>query len=153
MRTLLVLCAIIFSLVAFPAVHPAPAPKAADVLLPAGTTRLSLQQLATMKYADFAKVTGQKQGFGQHLGFWLMQKKLRRCIMANGTVNTEKLKAAYRIDPAKPFHMGGFLLGILLGIIGVLIAYMINDDKKLSRTRWAWIGFAAFIAILLLLIL
>lgn len=153
MRTLMLVSALMFSLVAFSSVHPSPAPrKAADIMLPVGHTSISLQQLATMKYTDFVTLTGKKKRLDQRIGFWLTQKKLRRCIMADGTVNTEKLKATY-IDPAKPFHLGGFLLGVILGIIGVLIAYMINDDKKLSRTRWAWIGFAAFIAILLLLIL
>jgi hypothetical protein len=154
MRTLLLLSALMFSLVAFASIDPSPAPrKAADLFLPVGNTTVSLQQLAYMKPAEFAKLTGKKMKLGQRFGFWLTQKKLRRCIMADGTVNPEKLNAVYRINPAAPFHIGGFLLGLILGIIGVLIAYMINDDKKLSRTRWAWIGFAAFVAVLLLLIL
>jgi hypothetical protein len=154
MRTLLFLSALLFSLVAFSAVNPTPAPrKASDLLLPVGNTMVSLEDLATMKPAAFAKLTGKKMKLGDRIGFWLTQKKLRRCIMADGTVNTEKLKAVNMIDPAAKFHIGGFLLGVILGIIGVLIAYLINDDKKLARTRWAWIGFAASIVIILLVIL
>ena len=48
------------------------------------------------------------------------------------------------------FNLGGFALGFLLGLIGVLIAYLINDDKKSDRVKWAWIGLAAWIVILIL---
>jgi len=33
-------------------------------------------------------------------------------------------------DGSLAFYIGGFALGFLLGLIGVLIAYLINDDKK-----------------------
>ena len=46
------------------------------------------------------------------------------------------------------FQAGGFFLGFLLGLIGVLITYLINDDQKRNRVKWAWIGFAIWIGIL-----
>ena len=48
------------------------------------------------------------------------------------------------------FHIGGFALGFLLGLIGVLIAYLINDDKKKERVKWSWIGCLVLVVILLL---
>ena len=154
MRTLLFLSALLFHVMAFATVNPTPAPqKASQVFLPVGNTMVSLEQLAYMKPGAFAKLTGKKMKLDQRISFWLAQKKLRRCIKADGTVNTEKLKAISMVDPAASFNIGGFLLGFVLGLIGVLIAYLINDDKKLARTRWAWIGFAAWIVLVLLLIL
>ena len=48
------------------------------------------------------------------------------------------------------FNIGGFVLGLLLSVIGVLIAYLIGDTNVI---KWAWIGFAVFLVIFLLAVL
>ena len=50
-------------------------------------------------------------------------------------------------DLTSGFHLGGFALGFLIGPIGVLIAYLIDDDKKRNRVKWAWIGLIAWVVI------
>lgn len=47
------------------------------------------------------------------------------------------------------FHAGGFFLGLLLGVIGVIIAYLINDEKKHNRVKWAWIGWGVWVVLLI----
>lgn len=44
------------------------------------------------------------------------------------------------------FNFGGFLLGLLLGIYGVIIAYLIKD-KKVIKSSWWGFGVRAFIII------
>ena len=44
------------------------------------------------------------------------------------------------------FNFGGFLLGLLLGIYGVIIAYLIKD-KKAIKSSWWGLGVRAFIII------
>ena len=48
------------------------------------------------------------------------------------------------------FSIGGLVLGLLLGIIGVLIAYLIGDSAVI---KWAWIGFAIWVGIVLLVLI
>jgi hypothetical protein len=43
-------------------------------------------------------------------------------------------------------------LGFLLGLIGVLIAYLIKDDKKRNRVKWAWLGLLAWVVIWLIVV-
>ena len=43
-------------------------------------------------------------------------------------------------DGRSGFNPGGFALGFFAGLIGVLIAYLIKDDHKKNRTKWAWLG-------------
>ncbi|MEO9144100.1 MAG: hypothetical protein ABI237_00960 [Ginsengibacter sp.] len=46
-------------------------------------------------------------------------------------------------------------MGLLLGLIGVLLSYIINGDEDVKRNRhkWAWIGWGVWVAILVLTLL
>jgi hypothetical protein len=146
-----------FATVVAPATAPAPAMKATDVRIPVGNTGkfVTLQDLATMKTADLEKLTGKKMGLLHRLEFKLAQNKLRRSINADGTISNRKLAmmAQKDIDGTTGFHLGGFALGFLLGLIGVLIAYLINDEKHSNRVKWAWIGFGVIVVVILLAII
>jgi len=127
--------------------------KAADIRIPLGNTgkTVNLQELATMKASDLETMTGKKMGLLRRVEFKLAQKKLRRSINADGTINNKKLAmlASKDMDGDTGFHIGGFALGFLLGLIGVLIAYLINDEKKHNRVKWAWIGLAVIVVIVI----
>jgi hypothetical protein len=139
------------------AVAVAPAPvKASDIRIPVGNTGkvVDLQELSTMKVADYEKMTGKKMSWFHRLEFKLAQKKLRHAINADGTVNDKRLEKLTRdMDGDGGFHLGGFVLGLLLGLIGVLIAYLINDDHHRNRVKWAWIGWGVWVVIFLLAII
>jgi hypothetical protein len=98
---------------------PAPAMKASEVRIPVGNTGkfVTLQELATINIADLEKLTGKKMGLLHRLEFKLAQKKLRRSINADGTINNRKLAmlAQKDMDGTTGFHLGGFALGFLLG--------------------------------------
>ena len=124
-----------------------------SILIPIGKNgeKISLLDLSTMKVKDLEAITGNKMKLADKLGFALAQKQLRNSINADGTINNKKLsKAAARAVDGSGFHLGGFALGFLLGLIGVLIAYLIKDDKKSMRVKWAWIGLAAWVVIWLI---
>tara|TARA_B110000977_G_C10795303_1_gene384120 strand:+ start:131 stop:454 length:324 start_codon:yes stop_codon:yes gene_type:complete len=38
------------------------------------------------------------------------------------------------------FHFGGFLLGLLLGLIGVALAYIFSQDADFRRNSWYGLG-------------
>ena len=52
------------------------------------------------------------------------------------------------IAPPAEFHFGGFILGLLLGLIGVGLAYIFSDNPTFRRN--AWYGFGTWLIILLL---
>ena len=87
--------------------------------------------------------------FFDKLGFCIAQKRLRNNISYDGTFNSKKFEKLMkkRAGNGEGFQAGGFFLGFLLGLIGVLIAYLINDDNKRNRVKWAWIGLGAAVAI------
>jgi len=128
--------------------------KAASIKFQVGPDKqwISLEDVAYMKPRQFAAVTHQHMNILQRAEFALAQRKLRNSIDADGTINNKRLQAmvAPMVNGDTGFHLGGFALGFLLGIIGVLIAYLINDDNKANRRKWAWIGFGILIVLVLI---
>jgi hypothetical protein len=123
----------------------APGKKASEIFLPVGKSgqKISLQELSVISMKDLQNLTGKKMSFTEKMSFKAGQRQLRKNIHSDGTLDkgfVNKLQKAG--DPTSGFHLGGFALGFLLFLIGVLIAYLINDDKKSSRVKWAWIGAA-----------
>lgn len=130
--------------------------KASEFIIPLGNNKfISLEKISTMNASEFEKISGKKLGFVEKIAFKIGQHKLKKSINADGTVNNKKLEKLLRksVDGETGFHLGGFALGFLLGLIGVLIAYLINDDKKRNRRKWAWFGFGIWVAILLIVAL
>jgi hypothetical protein len=130
--------------------------KASDVYLPVGSggNKISLLELSKIDVRSFESLTGRHLNFVDRLGFKIAQKKLRKSISADGTIDNKKLnKFLAQGDGTTGFHIGGFALGFLIGLIGVLIAYLINDEKKKNRVKWAWIGFAVWIVLLIILVI
>lgn len=126
--------------------HPkSKSPNAADIMVPIGTNhQISLLDLSMISVKDVEAITGKEMSTADRMGFKFVQKQLRNTINEDGTLNDKKIaRAAKKADSESGFHLGGFALGFLLGLIGVLIAYLINDDVKMQRRKWAWLGFAA----------
>jgi hypothetical protein len=126
---------------------------ASAILIPIGKNgqTVSLMDLSRMKVKELEAVTGEKMKLVDKIGFLAAQKQLRNSINADGTISSKKLeKVAAKADGDSGFHLGGFALGFLLGLIGVLIAYLIKDDKKKNRVKWAWLGLLAGVVLWLI---
>ena len=127
-----------------------PVPNANAMFITVGNTgkKVSLMELSTFSLKEIESAKGQKMKFFEKLSFKLAQKKLKKKINADGTFKNpkfaKKIAASYN-DTG--FHLGGFALGFLVGLVGVLIAYLINDNYKSNRVKWAWIGLAAILAV------
>lgn len=68
-------------------------------------------------------------------------------ITSEVSVNTDELSST--IAPPAELHFGGLILGLLLGIIGVGLAYIFSQNPDFRRN--AWYGFGIWIIIYLLL--
>jgi hypothetical protein len=136
-----------------PSATPKKSLNAKEVMIPIGGTdkTISLMELSEISAAELEALTGRKMSWGERISFKKAQKKLKKSYDENGTITNKKiLKHANPDDLTAGFHLGGFALGFLLSLIGVLIAYLIKDDKKGNRVKWAWIGFGVALAIWLI---
>ena len=125
---------------------------ASQIMIPIGKDgkKISLLELSKISKGDLEKMTGRKMTGMQSFAFTGAQKKMNKGIDKDGVVTNKKMKKAFE-DGEGGFNVGGFALGFLLGLIGVLIAYIINDDKKSARRKWAWIGFGVVLVLSLVL--
>jgi hypothetical protein len=125
---------------------------AKDVLVPVGKlgNKISVLELSRISASDFQKLTGEKMNFFNKLSFKITQHKLRQNIDQDGTFNRKKMAKFF--SGKTGIHAGGFALGLFLSFIGVGIAYLIKDDYKHNRVKWAWIGFAVGMTIFLIVV-
>ena len=155
MKKILLLSAAVFLLTATFASNNAakkPAVKASEVFIPIGKTgqSISLLDLSRMSVRDVQNYTGKKMRFADRMMFKGAQRQLKKSISPDGTIDNKRLaKMAKKADITSGFHLGGFALGLLLFLIGVLIAYLIEDDLQSTRVKWAWIGAAVWLVIVL----
>ncbi|HEX8315749.1 MAG TPA: hypothetical protein VF609_12185 [Flavisolibacter sp.] len=154
-----ILCAnIVSSAATFPTKPPVETPtlNAKDIMLPIGKTgnSISLRDLAYISIKDFEKLTNKNLKVWDEIGFKMGQKQLRNKMNADGTIKHDVAKKMVKkmADGETGFHLGGFALGFLVGLIGVLIAYLIDDEKKSNRVKWAWLGLGAAVLLYLLLV-
>lgn len=127
--------------------------KASEILIPIGNGHvISVLDLSEMSIREVETLRGKKMKMADRIAFKAAQHKLRQSINYDGTLSlkmTKKLKKAGSGETG--FHIGGFALGFLLGLIGVLIAYLINDDFKRNRVKWSWLGLLASVLLSLLI--
>ena len=128
--------------------------KATELYVPIGNNvQISLQDLSTMKVKDYEKLSGNHLNFFQRMTFRMGQRKLRASIASDGTITNKKLLNAMTSgDMTSGFNAGWFVLGLILGLIGVLLSYLIKGDPDVKRNRqkWAWIGWGVWVVILVL---
>jgi hypothetical protein len=139
-----------------PSVDGAKPIKATAIMIPVGKTgkEISLADFSKLSAREYEKMANVKLNFFDRMKYNHEMKKLRNSIAEDGTIKNKKMVETLRSsgsDFTEDFHLGGAALGLFLGPIGVLIAYLINDDNKSVRIKWAWLGFAAWLLVVLIL--
>src|SRR4051812_45218966 len=102
--------------------------KASEIFFQIGKGKsISLLELSSISRTELEKITGRKMNFFERMAFNSTRKKLKNGINNEGVVTNKKLKKIFDADGEGGFHLGGFALGFLAGLIGVLVAYLIKD--------------------------
>ena len=100
-----------------------------------------------MSASEFATVTGTKLNFFQKQYFKIIQRHVKRDLKNNPdlliTDYVDKSTGKFK------FNALWFVIGTILGPIGVLLSYYSHEPKngpnKKNRTTSAWIGFGVFV--------
>jgi hypothetical protein len=109
---------------------------------------LTVDALVKMNNREFSEVIGHKLSLKEKVVFRLAQRELRKEMKREGLQADVKIDVQQMMaDGEKGFYFGGFILGLLLGLIGVLISYLMKKDKAFTRS--AWIGWGVWVAIVI----
>jgi hypothetical protein len=98
-------------------------------------TKAAAEMFVKMRVKDYEQLTGKHLGLFGRAAFHVQQKRMK--------------KELRRYEGDGTGAVVGFLAGVLLSLIGVLLVYLLSDDPNMRK--WAWIG--AAVSILLILII
>ena len=136
------------SAVVVPVLTSTPEKVTESVAKPSPFAGMTVQDFLALTPKKYRELTGKKMTMSQKISLKIGQRKVKKMVKKNQPIDLQT--AAPGVDTSD-FNIGGFILGLLLSIIGVLIAYLIGDRTVI---KWAWIGFAiSFVIWLLALIL
>lgn len=123
-------------------------PNAKFIQIPIGSSgkTISLFELSKISRTELEAITGKKMNYWERVAFNKAKHKLEKGIEPDGIIKDKKLAKAFNKqekDRTRGFHGLGFVLGFFLGVLGVVLAYVIDDNEdKRNRVKWAWLGFA-----------
>ena len=127
--------------------------KASEIMIPLGNNQtISLMDLSRISIKEVETLRGEKMKAFDRISFKAAQRQLKKTINPDGTLSNKFVKKFQKAE-GTGFNLGGFALGFLLGLIGVLIAYLIKGDERKNRIKWAWIGFAVAVVLYIILLL
>jgi len=142
-----------FSAYALSITDPSPV-RASDIIFQFNHTgrQVSMDELSRMSIKEFEDANGRRFSLLEKLSFKITRNYLRSNIHPDGTISSRQLKKwTEQIDGKKGFHLGGFILG-LTGLIGIILVYALEDEKRKNRIKWAWIGFGTGLLIAIIYI-
>jgi hypothetical protein len=118
------------------------------ILKPASTTNInpdplasiSAKQFLTLTPKKYHELTGKKMNIVQKIELKILQHKIRRMLKRGKEVNMADV--IKRAEDDSLMNVLGFLLGAVLGPIGVIIVLILKQSGDMSQTafRWSLIG-------------
>jgi hypothetical protein len=119
---------------------------------PVFTNAMSVKTFLSLSPKDIYAGTGKKLSFKEKMGLKIAQKELKTKVKENQIDENTIVDLDKQMGYGESsFNIGGFLLGFILGLIGVGLAHIFSDDKDFRRSSWKGLG--AWIILLLVLAL
>ena len=114
---------------------------------------ISAKQFLTLTPQKFQELTGKKMNIIQRLEFKMLQHKVRKMVRRGEVVTMADVQKKF--DDIGSMNVLGFLLGLVLGPVGVVIALILKEtgDVGSDVVRWSLYGLLVWLAIVLVVIL
>ena len=119
-----------------------------EVAKPSPFEGMTIKEFLGLTPAKYKEQTGKRLSLSQKISLKLAQHKVKKMMKRNK--QPDLMLVAKDID-TNNFDILGFILGIALGPLGILIAYLI-EGKSSSTFRWALYGSLIWLGIFLLVV-
>lgn len=116
---------------------------------PSPFANMTVNDFLLLTPKKYRVLTGKKLSLSQKVTLKLAQYQVQRLIRKNRNID---LLAMTREIDTNNFDILGFILGVALGPLGVLIAYLI-EGKGSSTFTWSIIGALIWLGVFLLVVL
>ena len=116
------------------------------VVKPSPFSNITAQAFLSLTPKKYYELTGKKLSLSQKLSLKIAQYKVKRMLKKNKQIDL--MLIAKDVD-TKGFDILGFILGLALGPIGVLIGYLVGG-KGSAVFKWSIYGAVIWVLIVLL---
>ena len=106
--------------------------------------KMTVEQVLNLSPKQYEKITGVDLNFKEKMAFSMLKKELKKKDI-NSTINLEAAMA----ESSSDFSWGGFIVGFLLGLIGVALVHIFSKDQAMRSASWK--GCGVYLILLLLL--
>ena len=110
---------------------------------------MSVQTFLSLTPKQYRQLTGKKLSILQKLSLKLAQSRVKKLLRKNRHIDLEVIA---RDIETNQFSILGFILGVVLGPLGILIAFLI-EGKGSSTFTWSIIGGLVWLGLVLLVVL
>jgi len=114
---------------------------------------ITAQQFLSLTPKTFQELTGKKMNLVQKVEFKMLQHKVKKMVKKGDVVTMADVRKKY--DDLNSMNVLGFLLGLILGPIGVIIALILKEtgDVGPETVKWSLYGLLIWLAIVLLIVI
>jgi len=114
---------------------------------------MTAKQFLTLTPQKFQELTGKKMNLVQKAEFKMVQHKVKKMVKRGEVVTMADVQKKF--EDMSSMNVLGFLLGLILGPVGVIIALILKEtgDVGADTVRWSLYGLLIWLAIVLLVIL
>jgi hypothetical protein len=110
----------------------------------ATTLSLKASEFVKLNTNDYSRLTGKKMSFFDRISFRILKMRMKHDLRKNPDLVIADYLAPKSTKNNK-FKLNGIwlIVGILFGPIGILLAYLTNQEK--NKVKSAWLGFGIVI--------
>jgi hypothetical protein len=114
---------------------------------------ITAKQFLSLTPKKYQELTGKKMNLFQKIEFKMLQHKVKGMVKRGEVVTMADVKD--RVDELSSMNVLGFLLGLVLGPVGVVIALILKETGNVDAgvLRWSLYGLLVWLAIVLVAIL
>lgn len=114
---------------------------------------ITAEQFLSLTPQKYHELTGKKMNFVQRVEFKMIQHKVKKMVKRGEVVTMADVQKKF--EDMSSMNVLGFLLGLILGPVGVIIALILKEtgDVGADTVRWSLYGLLIWLVIVLLVIL